>query len=126
MESQCSTIKDDLKRFTGSIVLYQIPLLKTTFTDGIKYLAETAKCFWLVTDTSAYAKTLMGKSYFVTIDFKRLAEKKQQRSDFNFELIYSDGNGNIFGKFKYRATDFPMDELRLFFINNTLMLTSEY
>ena len=39
---------------------------------------------------------------------------------------YDDGNGTVLETHKYRATDFPLDELRLYFIDNTLLLPSEY
>jgi len=41
-------------------------------------------------------------------------------------IKYSDGNGTIFEKHRYNVTDFPLDELRLFFVDNTLTLPSEY
>merc|ERR1711969_341733 len=107
-------------------MFYQIPLLRTRFTDGLKYLANAADCFWLITDTSVIAKSLMNRSEFITIDFKRLSEDKQDFTGYEAEIIYTDGNDNILEKHGYRATDFPLDELRLFFVDNTLMLPSEY
>lgn len=68
----------------------------------------------------------MNRSKFITIDFKRLSEDKQDFTGYEAEIIYTDGNDNILEKHGYRATDFPLDELRLFFVNNTLMLPSEY
>ena len=113
MKAQVNEIKERLQYFTGTEMFYQIPLLRTRFTDGLKYLSEVAECFWLITDTSVIAKSLMNRSEFITIDFKRLPEEKQDYSGYEAEIIYS-------------ATDFPLDELRLFFVNNTLMLPSEY
>ena len=126
MKAQVNEIKEGLQHFHGSETVFQIPLLRTRYTNGIKYLAEAAECFWLITDTSAFAKTLMDKSYFITIDFKRLPKDKQDYSGYEAEIIYSDGNGNIFETHRYNVTDFPLDELRLFFVDNTLMLPSEY
>ena len=126
MKAQVNEIKEGLQHFHGTEMFYQIPLLRTRFTDGLKYLANVADCFWLITDTSVIAKSLMNRSEFITIDFKRLSEEKQDYSGYEAEIIYSDGNDNILEKQGYRATDFPLDELRLFFVNNTLMLPSEY
>jgi hypothetical protein len=126
MKAQVNEIKEGLQHFHGTEMFYQIPLLRTRFTDGLKYLANVADCFWLITDTSVIAKSLMNRSEFVTIDFKRLSEEKQDYSGYEAEIIYSDGNDNILQKQEYRVTDFPLDELRLFFVNNTLMLPSEY
>ncbi|WP_349254680.1 DUF6876 family protein, partial [Autumnicola patrickiae] len=54
------------------------------------------------------------------------SKEKQDHSGYEAEIIYSDGNGNIFETHRYNVTDFPLDELRLFFVDNTLMLPSEY
>ena len=126
MKAQVNEIKEGLQHFHGTEMFYQIPLLRTRFTDGLKYLANAADCFWLITDTSVIAKSLMNRSEFITIDFKRLSEDKQDITGYEAEIIYTDGNDNILEKHGYRATDFPLDELRLFFVNDTLMLPSEY
>ena len=126
MDKKANIIKERLQYFNGSEVFYQIPLLRTRFTDGIKYLADAAECFWLVTDSSVVAKSLRDRSSWVTIDFKRLPEDKRESSGYEAEIIYSDGNDNILERHGYNVTDFPLDELRLFFVNDTLMLPSEY
>ena len=80
MKAQVNEIKEGLQHFHGTEMFYQIPLLRTRFTDGLKYLANIADCFWLITDTSVIAKSLMSRSEFITIDFKRLPEEKQDYS----------------------------------------------
>jgi hypothetical protein len=126
MKAQVYEIKEGLQHFHGTEMFYSIPLLQTRFTDGLKYLSEVAECFWLITDTSVIAKNLMNRSEFVTIDFRRLSKEKQDYTGFEAEIIYTDGNDNILEKHGYRVADFPLDELRLFFVNNTLILPSEY
>ncbi|MCK0125152.1 hypothetical protein BXY82_3063 [Gelidibacter sediminis] len=126
MKAQVNEIKEGLQHFHGTEMFYQIPLLRTRFTDGLKYLANVADCFWLITDTSVIAKSLMNRSEFITIDFKRLSEDEQDYTGYEAEIIYTDGNDIVLEKHGYRVTDFPLDELRLFFVNNTLMLPSEY
>jgi len=126
MKNKTTEIKTGLQYFHGSETIFQTPLTRTRYTNGIKYLANVAECFWLITDTSVIAKSLMSKSYFITIDFKRLSEKEQKIQECEAIITYGDGNDNILVKHKYSVTDFPLDELRLFFVNNTLMLPSEY
>lgn len=126
MNDKVNEIKEGLQHFHGTEMFYQIPLIRTRFTDGLKYLANVADCFWLITDTSVIAKSLMNRSEFITIDFKKLSEEQQDFTGYEAEIIYSDGNDNILEKHGYRATDFPLNELRLFFVNDTLMLPSEY
>ena len=126
MNDKVNEIKEGLQHFHGSEMFFQIPLIRTRFTNGIKYLADVANCFWLVTDTSVIAKSLMNKSYFITIDFKRLTEDEQEEFGCEAFITYGDGNDNILEKHRYNVTDFPLDEIRLFFVDNTLMLPSEY
>ncbi len=126
MNDKVIEIKESLQHFNGTEMFYKIPLIGTRFTDGLKYLADVAECFWLITDTSVIAKSLMNRSEFVTIDFKRLPKEKQDFTGYEAEIIYTDGNDNLLEKHGYRVTDFPLDELRLFFVNDTLMLPNEY
>ena len=126
MKNSVNEIKEGLEHFYGSEMFFQIPLLQTRFTNGIKYLADVAECFWLVTDTSVIAKSLMKKSYFITIDFKRLNKEEQKKLRCEAIINYGDGNDNILETHRYMVTDFPLEELRLFFVDNTLMLPSEY
>jgi len=41
-------------------------------------------------------------------------------------ISYGDGNGITLFEQQYAVTDFPLDELRLFFVDDTLMLPNEY
>lgn len=126
MENTQNTLLRELPQFHGSEELYRIPLIGTCFTQGIKYLAESVDCFWLVTDASVIAKSLSNRSYFITVDFKRLNASEKMEQGYEASLEYGDGNGNVLERQFYHATDFPLEKLRLFFVNNTLMLPSEY
>jgi hypothetical protein len=126
MSERANEILDGLKQFNGSETIFQIPLLKTKYTDGIKYLAEAAQCFWLVTDASVIAKSLQSKSYFITIDIKRFSEQERGIKKCDAIVTYSDGNDVLILEQKYGYTDFPLEELRLFFVDDTLMLPGEY
>lgn len=126
MNFKTRQIKERIQHFNGSLVLYQIPIIGTKFTEGIKYLAEAGECYWLVTDTSVIAKSLMDKSRFISIDFKKFTQEEKTIMGYEAKIDYSDGNGLIFETQKYHLTDFPLDEIRLFFVDDTLMLPSEY
>ncbi len=126
MKAQVNEIIKGLQHFHGSENLYKIPWTGTRYTDGMKFLAKAAECHWLIIDASITANSLMNQSHFITIDFKRLSKENQANKGYEAEIIYSDGNGNILGTHRYNVTDFPLDEFRLFFVDNTLMLPSEY
>lgn len=128
METQMNAeeLTSQLAAFTGTESFYKIPLLNTVITDGIQYLANKANCFWLVTDASVIAKSLLNRSSFITVDFKKLSAEKQKVLGYAAVIEYSDGNDTILETQKYHLTDFPLETIRLFFTNNTLMLPSEY
>ena len=126
MNDKIITLQESLQHFCGTQRFFQLPLIKTRFTDGIHYLAEKAACFWLITDVSVIAKSLMDRSYFITIHFKRLSEEERHQKGCEAIISYGDGNDTILETHRYNVTDFPLDELRLYFVNNTLMLPSEY
>ena len=126
MNNKNKALKKNLQQFCGTEQFFKLPLIQTQFTDGIHYLAEKAACFWLITDASVIAKRLMDKSHFITIDVKRLSEAEKQEKGFEASIIYGDGNGHVFETHRYSISDFPLDELRMYFVNNTLMLPNEY
>ena len=128
METQMNPqeLKTQLAAFSGTESFYKIPLLNTVITDGIRYLANKANCFWLVTDASVVAKSLMNRSSFITVDLKKLPTAQQKVLGYAAVVEYSDGNDTILETQKYHLTDFPLETIRLFFTNNTLMLPSEY
>lgn len=126
MKSKVKEILDGLQHFHGSETFYKIPLIGTRYTEGLKYLAQAADCYWLITDASVIAKSLMDRSYFISLDFKRLSEEEQDASGHEAKIEYGDGNGNILETHPYTVTDFPLQELRLFFVDGTLMLPGEY
>ncbi len=126
METTTNELEYQLQQFHGSDRFYRLPICNTRYTEGIQYLAETANAFWLLTDASVMGKSLLHKSYFITVDFKRLTAEEKEEIGYDATIQYSDGNGLVFTTQKYHLTDFPLDELRLFFVDGTLLLPNEY
>jgi len=87
MNDKANKIKAQLQHFSGTEIFFKIPLIGTRSTDGLKYLANVAECFWLITDASVIAKKLSNRSSFITIDFKRLSEKEQFEKQCEATLI---------------------------------------
>jgi hypothetical protein len=50
----------------------------------------------------------------------------QVRADRSATLLCDDGNGNVVYTQEIPFTDFPLDEVRLYFANNVIHLPSEY
>jgi hypothetical protein len=53
-------------------------------------------------------------------------EEEKEVLEYEASIGCSDGIGHIFEIHKYHITNFPLDELRLFFMEDTLILPSEY
>lgn len=119
-------LSETLAHFQATGSLYQLPICGTRYTEGIRYLAQTAKAYWLLTDASVMGKSLMDRSHFVTIHFKRSTQVEKETIGYDATINYGDGNGKLLTRQHYHITDFPLDELKLFFVDNTLLLPSEY
>lgn len=116
-------LKTDLPRFTGTDYWYKHELSKLTYTDGVKYLAEIAQCYWLI--------DIVGSLYFHP---DKLMEKEDflgiklvvNESDNSAVFTADDGNGNILYTQNIPFTDFPLTNIKLFCANDVLLLPSEY
>lgn len=119
-------LRQNLKRFTGSPHIFKVSLLNTGYTEGIQYLAQQANCYWLITDVSTIGKRLMKKSYFVGINYIYLSEEEQRQTGYTAKVTYGHGNGKTFFTQGYEWTDFPLKSLKLFYIDDILLLPGEY
>lgn len=118
MESE--KLRRSLEGFIGTEAYHKIFPFKTVFTDGVKYFAEQAGAFWLITDINLFLhKSELGKQDFLSI---KLVVQENKRAD----LIFDDGNDNVLFKRHYRFTDCPAGEWKFFYMDGVLMLPSEY
>jgi len=123
MSTQKTTLtKADLWQFTGTEYWYRHWAIRhITFTDGAKYVADTAGAYWLL-DEIAFAQK--GNKKVATQAFQLW--KLAVRPDHTATLSCEDGNGNkVFTKY-LEYTDFPLDEIKFYFTDNVILLTSEY
>ncbi|WP_370174702.1 DUF6876 family protein [Leeuwenhoekiella palythoae] len=73
------------------------------------------------------AQDNISKSFFKDINANcRNPKSVQERTHKEAKITYADGNGTILLEQEYEYTDFPLDELRLFFVDDMLMLPNEY
>jgi hypothetical protein len=120
---------EELNQFTGSEQFFRYwGSRKLVYTEGIKYLAEKAKCCWLIDEIGLVLFPKLLKNHidsFYKIEFKVGA-------DHSAHIIIDDGNGNTYLRHKINWTDFPVsEELVIFYLCESddhycLMLPSEY
>ena len=113
---------DHLSQFTGSEHWYRHGLARDIlFTDGAKYVADQGGAYWLL-DEIALAQR--GNSRVAAEEFQ--AWKLTVKPDRTATLTCDDGNGNVVASKPIPFTDFPLDEIELWFTNNTIYLPSEH
>ena len=113
---------EDLYRFTGTETWFRHMLnRKVLYTEGAQFLAQYGGAYWLI-DTIAIAQTHV----------KAVMSEKFQlwtlkvNPDSTALLTCGDGNNRIVYSQSLSFTDFPLTEVKLYFTDNVIMLTSEY
>ena len=91
------------------------------YTDGVKYLAETAHAYWLI-DLVASAQLEPEVSVHPFQAWMlRVDEDKAEG-----EIIATDGNDTTIYTQPLFYTDFPLPTVTLFYSDGVLMLPNEY
>ena len=83
------------------------------FTDGAQYLAETGGAYWLL-DEIALAQRY--KKRVAAEEFQNWTLKV--KDDRTARLTCDDGNGNVVYTKRIPFTDFPLEEISLYCVNN--------
>lgn len=112
----------DLNQFTGSECWYRHPLnRRTTYTDGVRFLAEQAGAYWLI-DEILLIQPHAADLGLPAFQFWRLKVLPDQSAS----LLCHDGDGVIAYAKDIPWTDFPLDVVELWFTNDVLYLPSEH
>lgn len=112
----------DLNQFTGSETWWRHPLnRRTTYTDGVQFLAERAGAYWLI-DEILLIQPDAAKLGLPEFQFWRL----KVLPDRSATLLCHDGDGVIAYAKDISWTDFPLDVVELWFTNDVLYLPSEH
>ena len=112
---------DALNLFTGTEHYYRISR-KHLLTDGTKYLAEHAECFWMMDAIASHLAEIGTDDWFVVV--KTTVRKSAAL------MVYEDGNGHEHARQEIPYTDFPLAEITLYACWDgehwVIMLPSEY
>jgi len=114
--------KSDVAQFTGSENWYRHGINRNAlYTDGAQHVAEHGGAYWLLDEIAIiqpYNKAVAAEEFQVW--------KLAVRPDRTATLTCDDGNGNIVFTKQIEYTDFPLDEITLYFANRVILLPSEY
>jgi hypothetical protein len=110
-----------LSQFTGTERYYRISR-RHLLTDGTKYLAEHAECFWMMDAISSHLMEIGTADWFVIV--------KTSVKNAKALMVYEDGNGYEHARQEIPYTDFPLKEITLYACWDgehwVIMLPSEY
>jgi len=122
MTKNAKLSESDLNQFTGSENWYRHGINRNVlFTDGAKYVADEGGAYWLLDEIALiqpHNKAVAAEEF--------QAWKLTVRPDRTATLTCDDGNGRIVYTKEIEYTDFPLDEISLWFANNTIYLPNEH
>jgi len=114
--------EDDLRQFTGTETWYRHALnRKVLYTEGAQYVAEHGGAYWLLDEIATiqpYDKAVAAEPFQVW--------KLKVRPDRTATLSCEDGDGKVVFTKDIPYTDFPLDEITLWFANYVIYLPSEH
>ncbi|MBD3340435.1 MAG: hypothetical protein GF353_15075 [Candidatus Lokiarchaeota archaeon] len=114
-------LEENLPNFHGTANYYRHSIGNFKYTDGVKYLAEKAQCYWLLDVVGSYQYLEEVKN--APFQLWELITEKDQTA---VVTMKEDSDMPDIIKQKLPYTDFPLEKIRLYLVDNVLMLTSEY
>ena len=110
-----------LAQFTGTAQYWRVAR-QFAITDGVKYLAETAACFWLIDAAISHLLEIGTLAWFVLV--------RTEVSGSSAVMIYEDGNGLEHARQAIPYTDLQLPSVNLYAVWDSqrwvIMLPSEY
>ena len=106
-ETQTMSIFDrsQLAQFTGTQRYYRIGR-RHLLTDGSKYLADHAECYWMMDAIASHLCEIGTADWFVLV--------RVQTKDTQATMFYEDGNGLEHARQDIPYTDLPLAEITLY------------
>ncbi len=122
MQGNRTITADDLRQFTGTENWHRHNLARgVLFTDGAKFAADRAGAYWLL-DEIAFGQ----RHRKVAVEGFQLWRLRVDLAKKAGSLACEDGNGKAVYRKRIPYTDFPLDEIILYFADGVILLPSEY
>lgn len=111
----------ELAQFTGTTVWFRHSLAKNVhYTEGVRYVAEKGGAYWLI-DLIAFGQS---EALVRAEPFQLWVLKVRENRTAHFSC--EDGNGKEVLSILIEYTDFPLDEIQLYYTDTVILLPSEY
>ncbi len=113
--------KEELNNFTGTENYYHNLIGNFKYTDGVKFLADKGKAYWLLDAIGSYQ--VSDKIRQIGFQVWKL-ETNLKTQTARLSLLNEDRKEIVFQEIPY--TDFPLEEIEVWLINKVLILPGEY
>ncbi|NMF63281.1 hypothetical protein DP113_34655 (plasmid) [Brasilonema octagenarum UFV-E1] len=114
-------ITADLKQFIGSDIIYK-HWLGIGFTEGVKYLADTAEAYWLIDAIASHqTQTFLSNTKLQYFQIWHLLVKGKSGT-----LICEWDTDKEILRQELEYTDFSLSSIKLYLVQRVLMLPNEY
>lgn len=116
------TILQNLNQINGSEEIYRHPITKLLYASGIRYIIESCEASWLINEIMLYQLDKIVRQDRMLQEFQIWELKVEKQK--GILTLKRDTNDIVFKKF-FSYTSFPLDEIKFYFENKTLMLPNE-
>ena len=114
----------ELDAFTATENIYQHFLGKINYTDGVKHLATKGEAFWLIDAIASHqTRQLLSQQDLQEFQLWQLTVSEDSSAVLTCQ---SDSNTEPVVRQEIPYTDFPLNFIKLYLVEQVLMLTSEY
>jgi len=120
-EPACGDHRMDTSGFTGSQNWYRHPMIRSiTYTDGARYVAETAQAYWLLDEIA------LAQQFNAGVKTEEFQVWTLRVTGTTAVLSCQDGNENTVFSKQIGYTDFPEPDVTLWYANDVIYLPSEH
>lgn len=115
-------LSSNLDRFIGSMEFYKVGLTPIVATEGVKYFADSCQCYWLL-DILCYGLFKLHQELgYLFIDIE-----VNKRHTVHITVRQDEGMPVVFEKKQRDICELiPVGTYRIWLMDNTLLLPSEY
>ena len=121
---KASELENDLAQFNGTEKYYNYNLFgsKIFLTDGVKYLAENAQCYWLIDAILSYQPKCKKDKMLSQMQFWTLKTNTEKHKAI---LTCERDSDDIAFTQEIPYTDFPLNEIKIWIENGVMCLPQE-
>lgn len=117
--------ESDLTQFCGSSEFFQHWTKRLIYTEGVHFMAEHGRAYWLIDAVASYQPDKRIASRPDLVDFQLWELAVAEDKSAVLAMRGDSGQPAVITQ-EIPFTDFPLEQIKFYVCNGTLMLPSEY